>query len=108
MPINNEMERMLSSRQEQLVLCPAVNDQPFGGIVYVNGGSSIYTMSSNVEKSPLWRCLYRLKGELERWSAEKMSKKATLILVFEVLSEFTAKSKVLIVPKWKWTFFSNF
>ena len=55
MPINNEMERMLSSRQEQLVLCPAVNDQPFGGIVYVNGGgSSIYTMSSNVEKSPLW------------------------------------------------------
>ena len=53
MPINNEMERMLSSRQEQLVLCPAVNDQPFGGIVYVNGGSSIYTMSSNVEKSPL-------------------------------------------------------
>ena len=54
MPINNETERMLSSRQEQLVLCPAVNDQPFGGIVYVNGGSSIYTMSSNVEKSPLW------------------------------------------------------
>ena len=31
MPINNETERMLSSRQEQLVLCPAVNDQPFGG-----------------------------------------------------------------------------
>ena len=45
-------------------------------------------------------------GAVER--RKNVKKKTTLILVFEVLSEFTAKSKVLIVPKWKWTFFSNF